>query len=159
MDKPQQAKETSAAYTTSAVTTIQLSAPTYDLLTRRAQQINRTPDALADEVLQRELEPAHPYVTLETSHGSTRAVLKETRTPVSVIIGYIQIGLKAEAFAEEVHPALTQAHIYDALSYYYDHRDAIDREIMENTEAVLRQQLRSHMRSEADFVKITGRSN
>ncbi len=138
------------------MTTIQLSEHTYELLARRARQTNRSPDALADEVLQRELQPAHPYIGTETSRWGVRAIVKDTGTPVSIIVGYVRLGLAPEAFAEEVHPALTPAHVHDALSYYYDHRDEIDREIEENAEGAGRLQLREQMRSDEDYLKITG---
>jgi uncharacterized protein (DUF433 family) len=135
---------------------IQISAHTYELLARRARQTNRLPDALADEMLQRELQPAHPYVEIETSPRGNRAVVKDAGTPVSVVVGYIRLGLAPEDFAEQVHPALMPAHVYDALSYYYDHREEIDREIAENTEQTGRLQLRERMCSEEDYLKITG---
>jgi uncharacterized protein (DUF433 family) len=135
---------------------IQISAHTYELLARRARQVNRLPDALADEVLHRELQPAHPYVEIEASSWGNRAVVKDAGTPVSVVVGYARLGLVPEDFAEQVHPALTPAHVHDALSYYYDHREEIDREIAENTEQAGRLQLRERMRSEEDYLKISG---
>ena len=139
------------------MTTVQLSAHTYEMLARHARQINRSPDALAEEVLHRELSPIHPYIRIEASRGGDRAFVKDAGTPVSVIAGYIQLGLVPDDFAEEVHPALTLAHVHDALSYYDDHREEIDREIAENTEETLRMRLASQMRSEQDLQKITGR--
>ncbi|HJW83658.1 MAG TPA: hypothetical protein VJ754_05075, partial [Anaerolineae bacterium] len=91
------------------MTTIRLSEHTYDLLARRARQINQSPDALADEVLHRELQPAHPYIEFEISASGPRAVVKDAGTPVSFIVGYTRLGLTPETFAEEVHPALTPA--------------------------------------------------
>ncbi|HKZ86899.1 MAG TPA: DUF433 domain-containing protein [Anaerolineae bacterium] len=137
------------------MTTIRLSEHTYELLARRAQQVNRSPDALADEVLSRELQPAHPYIELETYRSRSRAVVKDAGTPVALIVGYARLGLAPEAFAEEVHPALTPAHVHDALSYYYDHRDAIDRELAEDSEQAARLRLREHMRSDEDYLKVT----
>jgi len=139
------------------MTTIQLSAHTYDLLAWRARQTNRAPDALADEVLHRELQPIHPYIEFQTSRWGDRAVVKGAGTPVNVVVDYVRLGLAPEKFAEEVHPALLPACVYDALSYYYDHRSEIDREIAENTEEVHRLQLAARMRSEEDYQKITGR--
>ncbi len=136
--------------------TVQLSAYTYTLLAQRAKQIASSPDVLADEVLRRELQPTHPYITMEQSPWGKRAVVKESGTPVSVIVGYSQQGLAPEAFAEEVHPALTPAHVHDALSYYYDHHDEVDHEIAEATEAAARQQLRERMNSTEDYLRITG---
>jgi uncharacterized protein (DUF433 family) len=138
--------------------TIQLSTHTYELLARRARQIRRSPDALADEVLHRELQPVHPYVETQTSLRGERAVVKNVGTPISVIVGYAQLGLAPEDFAEEVHAALAPAMVYDALSYYHDHRTEIDREIADNTEETLRLRLAERMRSPEDNRRVTGRS-
>ena len=85
-----------------------------------------------------------------------RAVVKDVGTPVSIIIGYAQLGLAPEDFAEEVHAALVPALVYDALSYYHDHRAEIDREISENTDEALRIRLAEQMRSPEDYHQITG---
>ncbi len=106
----------------------------------------------------RRMSEVHPYVQVETTSRGVRATVSDAGTPVSIVVGYIRLGLAPEDFAEEVHPALTPAHVHDALSYYYDHRDEIDREIAENTEETARQQLAAHMRSEQDYKKITGQS-
>jgi uncharacterized protein (DUF433 family) len=138
------------------MTTVQLSTHTYELLAQRAKQVKSSPDVLADEVLRRELQPAHPYVTLEYSRWGTRAVVKEVGIPVSVVVNYTRQGLAPELFAEEVHPTLTPAHVYDALSYYYDHHDELDREMTESTEEKIRLRLREQMRSSEDYAQITG---
>jgi uncharacterized protein (DUF433 family) len=136
--------------------TVQLSTHTYDLLVRRARQVNCSPDVLADEVLHRELQPAHPYVEAQTSGRGERAVVKGVGIPVSLVVGYTRLGLAPEDFAEEVHHALLPALVYDALSYYHDHRAEIDREMAENTEEALRLRLAQQMRSIADYRKVTG---
>jgi hypothetical protein len=48
--------------------------------------------------------------------------------------------------------------VYDALSYYHDHRTEIDREIADNTEETLRLRLAERMRSPEDNRRVTGRS-
>jgi len=78
-------------------------------------------------------------------------VVKNVGTPISVVAGYARPGLAPEDSAEEVHAALAPAMVYDALSYYYDHRVEIDREIAENTEEALRLRLAERMRSTADY--------
>jgi len=138
------------------MTMIRLSEHTYDLLARRARQVNRTPDALADEVLSRELQPTHPYVEIETYRSRSRAIVKDAGTPVGLIVGYTRLGLAPEAFAEEVHPALTPAHVHDALSYYYEHQGAINRELAEDSEKGARLRLREQMQSDEDYLTITG---
>jgi len=136
--------------------TVKLSAHTYELLARRARQIQRSPDALADEVLHRELQPVHPYIETQTSLRGERAVVKDAGTPVSIIVGYARLGLAPEDFAEEVNVALAPALVYEALSYYHDHRVEVDREISENTEETLRKGLAERMRSTEDYRQITG---
>jgi len=136
--------------------TVRLSTHTYELLARRAQQTQRSPDALADEVLHRELQPVHPYIEIQTSLRGERAVVKDAGTPVSIIVGYARLGLAPEDFAEEVNVALAPALVYDALSYYHDHRVEVDREISENTEETLRKELAERMRSTEDYRQITG---
>jgi len=140
------------------MTTIRLSEHTYNLLAQRAEQTNRSPDALADEMLSRELQPAHPYIEIETYRSGSRAVVKGAGTPVSLIVGYTRLGLAPEAFAGEVHPALTPAHVHDALSYYYEHQEAIDRELAEDSEKGARLRLREQLRSDEDYLTITGQS-
>jgi uncharacterized protein (DUF433 family) len=160
MSDSKEIKEPGAAYSASNATagnTIRLSAHTYALLQRRARQVSRSLDAVADEMLQRELQPAHPYITSEISRWGERAIVAGTRIPVSAIVGYMRLGLKPEDFAAEVHPALTPAHVHDALSYYYDHLDEIERDIASHTEETARQQLRTLLPSEEDLAKISGR--
>ncbi len=136
--------------------TVQLSTYTYELLARRARQTRRSPDALADEVLHRELQPAHPYIETQTSLRGERAVVKDTGTPVGVIVEYTRFGLAPEDFAEEIHAALSPALVYDALSYYHDHRAEVDRELMEDTEKALRLRLAERMHFTEDYQRITG---
>jgi uncharacterized protein (DUF433 family) len=110
-------------------------------------------------MLRHELQPAHPYVGIEATESGSRAVVKDVGAPVSWIVGYSRLGITPEAFAEEVHSALTPARVHDALSYYYDHRDEIDREIEEDTECEARRRLREQMRSEDDYHRITGKKS
>jgi uncharacterized protein (DUF433 family) len=50
------------------------------------------------------------------------------------VVNYIlRQGLSPEELVKEF-PHLTLAQVYDALSYYYDHRDDIERELRDNTE-------------------------
>lgn len=56
-----------------------------------------------------------------------------------------QGGMAPEEIAEMYH--LTLGEVHAALSYYYDHRDTIDREIMEEDEEI--RQLGEHDRSPA----------
>ncbi|WP_447977988.1 DUF433 domain-containing protein [Candidatus Nitrospira bockiana] len=74
----------------------------------------------------------HPYIVSdqEVCGGSPR--LAGTRITVrTVVIATLLHGLTPEELLQH-YPHLPLAAIYDALSYYYDHREAIDREIAEH---------------------------
>ncbi len=58
-------------------------------------------------------------------------IIRGTRTPVRTIVGYYKQGLTVEEMLEGL-PHLTPAQIYEALSYYHDHLDEVEREIEEN---------------------------
>jgi uncharacterized protein (DUF433 family) len=85
-------------------------------------------------------EVLHPYV--ECRHGvhGGRPVIKGSRFPVSSIVQNHRRGLSVDEILQEF-PHLTPAEVHDALSYYYDHRAAMDREINELTDvaAAMRQ--------------------
>jgi uncharacterized protein (DUF433 family) len=80
----------------------------------------------------------HPHVVSQPGLAGGAPVVKGTKFPVRSVVQYVlRQGLTPEELAEEF-PQLTLSKIYDALSFYYDHREAIDREMNENTEAHFR---------------------
>ena len=137
------------------MTIVTLPENTYRLLRQRASERARTPDELANEVLQRELAPPHAYIEVVTLTGGPTAVLKGTRIPVSILVGYVALGETPQSIVEEVLPSLTLAQVHDALSYYYDHRVEIDEERAENTEASAQARLRARL-GEAAYHRLTG---
>lgn len=63
-----------------------------------------------------------------------------TRVPVRAIVGYYKLGLSVEEILEGM-PSLTAAQVYDALSYYHDHQEEIEREIQDNRlESIMKRQ-------------------
>ena len=79
------------------------------------------------------VEVSHPYIErVEGVHGG-RPVIKGTRFPVSSIVQNHRRGLPVDEILREF-PHLTPAQVYDALSFYYDHRAQIDQEISELTD-------------------------
>ncbi len=134
---------------------VRLPEVTYRLLLQRATEKLRTPDDLADEVLRRELTPKHPHIEVVHMTGGPTAVLKGTRIPVSILIGYINMGETPHSIAEKVLPHLTLAQVHDALSYYDDHQTEMDRERAENTEEAARTRLRERL-GEENYRLITG---
>jgi uncharacterized protein (DUF433 family) len=74
----------------------------------------------------------HPYIVSdpEVCGGSPR--IAGTRITVrTIVIAILLHGLSPEELLSH-YPHLSLAGIHDALSYYYDHREAIDREIAEH---------------------------
>ena len=76
------------------------------------------------------VDVVHPYVEQRAGVQGGRPVIKGTRFPVSSIVQNYRRGCTVEEMLQEF-PHLTPAQIYDALSYYHDHRERVDREIAE----------------------------
>jgi uncharacterized protein (DUF433 family) len=82
------------------------------------------------------------------------AVIRGTRIPVSMVVGYIEMGQTPQSIVESALPHLTLAQVYDALSYYYDHQAEIDQERAENVEAAAQARLRERV-GNANYQRIT----
>ena len=84
-------------------------------------------------------EVLHPYVEHRPGVQGGRPVIKGSRFPVSAIVQDYRRRLSVEEILRDF-PSLRPAEVYDALSYYYDHRAEIDQEIVELTDldAVMR---------------------
>lgn len=137
------------------MTTVTLSPTTYQWLQRKAQESARTPDQVADELLRQQLTPKHAYIEVIEKAAGPQAVIKGTRVPVSIIIGYFRIGETPESLVKNILPYLTLAQVYDALSYYHDHQAEIEQELSENTEEHTRAYLREHL-GEEGYLRVTG---
>ena len=76
----------------------------------------------------------HPYIVVRRSLCGGSAVIAGTKFPVRSVVNYVlRQGLSPEELVKEFRH-LTLAQVYDALSYYYDNRGAIDAELAEHTE-------------------------
>ncbi|MFQ5856227.1 MAG: DUF433 domain-containing protein [Anaerolineae bacterium] len=137
------------------MSTVTLSKTTYQWLQRKAQESARTPDQVADELLRQKLAPEHAYIEVVDKIAGPQAMIKGTRIPVSIIIGYLRMGETPESLVENILPHLTLAQVYDVLSYYHDHQDEIEREMTENTEEYGRAYLREHL-GEEGYLRVTG---
>lgn len=112
---------------------------------------------MAEEILRQQLAPRHAYIEVVEKPTGSQALLKGTRIPVSVIIGYLRLGETPESLVGRIFPHLTLAQVYDALSYFHDHRDDIEQELLENTEEHGRANLHEHL-GEAGYLCVTGQS-
>jgi uncharacterized protein (DUF433 family) len=133
---------------------ITVSEALYEMLQREASRRERTPDALAEEMLAQELLPQHPHVELVTGRGGPRAVIRGTRVGVDVILGYTRAGHSPEAIADEILPHLTPAQVYDALSYAHDHPELLAA-LDEHSVAAWQARLRARLDPE-DYARLTG---
>ncbi len=135
--------------------TVHLSDSTYRKLRQKARARQQSPDQLAEEWLREKLARPHAHIEIVEKISGPRAMVRGTRTPVSLVIGYLKMGETPESLVEEVLPYLTLAQVYDALSYYHDNTEEIERELAENNEAHWRAYLRAHL-GERGYLKITG---
>ena len=136
---------------------ITLSDRTFKLLADRAEQLKRSPAEVAEEVLTQHLSPPHAHIELVQTSVGLRAMLKGTRIPVSIVVGYLQAGETPETLTQEVMPHVSLAAIHDALSYYYDHKDEIDHERAENSEETSKKYLREQL-GEDGYRRLTGQA-
>jgi uncharacterized protein (DUF433 family) len=134
---------------------IQLSAKTYEQLQHRARAEAKTPDQIAEALLQSQLTSQHPHITIVERYGGPQPVIKGTRITVSDIVELIRLGETAETLVQTILPQLTLAQVYDALSYYYDHQAEIDAIRQKNTAEYSRTLLREKL-DDAAYRRLTG---
>lgn len=74
----------------------------------------------------------HPHIASLPDYCGGSPVIKGTKFPVRSVVNYIlRQGISPEELVREFSH-LTLAQVYDALSYYYDHKEAIDRDMQED---------------------------
>jgi uncharacterized protein (DUF433 family) len=74
----------------------------------------------------------HPYVIRVPGVAGGRPVIRDSRTAVWHIARLFRAGYTASEIAQEFDH-LSLAAIYDAISYYLDHRSEVDADIAANT--------------------------
>ena len=60
-------------------------------------------------------------------------VIKGTRIAVRTIAGYYQLGMTPDEILQSL-PHLKQSELHAALTYYFDHQKAIDRDLKQNAD-------------------------
>ena len=71
----------------------------------------------------------HPYISINTKISKGSPVITGTRIRViDIAIEYDRLGLTPDQIID-AHPHLTLEAIHDALSYYYENRIMMDKEI------------------------------
>jgi uncharacterized protein (DUF433 family) len=70
----------------------------------------------------------HPYISRKKEVQGGRPVITGTRIPVSTIVAWYKAGKEVYEILN-MYPQLSPSQIHDTLSYYYDHREEIEKEI------------------------------
>jgi len=73
-------------------------------------------------------QTAHLHIEKDPSKYEGKAVIKNTRIPVASIVNHYRSGMSVEEILEG-YPSLTPAQLFDALSYYFDNKDEIDKDL------------------------------
>ncbi len=80
----------------------------------------------------------HPYIVVRNHIQGGEPTIRGTRVAVRSVVQYIlRQGMAPEALIKEF-PQLSLAALYDALSFYYDHRPLVDKLLREQTEGAWR---------------------
>ena len=81
-----------------------------------------------------EIRLEHPYIVIEEGICRGSPIIKGTRIPVWAIVRYYKkLNYPVEEILEQM-PMLSPAQVHDALSFYYDHKEDIDRELELNAD-------------------------
>jgi uncharacterized protein (DUF433 family) len=82
--------------------------------------------------------PQHPYIERKPGVVGGEPVITGTRIAVRVIAVWHRMGNSVDEIVA-MYPHINHAQVYDALSYYYDHKPEIEQFIAENDEDAVRQ--------------------
>lgn len=83
--------------------------------------------------IKKEKKSKHPYIERKKGVCGGEPAITGTRISVSLIVELERSGNSVDEIVA-MYPHITHAQVYDALSYYYDHKDEIDKIIEENKE-------------------------
>ena len=75
-----------------------------------------------------QIRTEHLHIEKDTDRYEGKAVIRNTRIPVASIVNHYRSGMNIEEILEG-YPSLTPAQLFDALSYYFDNKEEIDREL------------------------------
>jgi len=84
---------------------------------------------------------AYPHVTSDPKICGGSPIIAGTRFPIRSVVQYVlHYGLTPEELVGRFSH-LSLAQVYDALAYYYDNREEIEKDIAENTEEAVHQHI------------------
>lgn len=79
----------------------------------------------------------HPCIVKDKKIAGGEPIIKGTRTTVRAVVEWWKFGAAPEEIKENL-PYLSLAQIFDALSYYDDHREEIEGYIAQNKPVALK---------------------
>ena len=74
----------------------------------------------------------HVYIVRNKEICGGRPIIKGTRIPVKAVVIYYKMGMTIEEILDG-YPRLTPAKAHDALSYYHDHQEEIEKDIEQDS--------------------------
>ncbi len=83
--------------------------------------------------IRKEKKLKHLYIETRKGVCGGEPVIAGTRISVSLIVELERTGYSVDEIVA-MYPHITHAQVYDALSYYYDHKEEIDKIIEQNKE-------------------------
>ena len=82
------------------------------------------------------VQTEHPHIVQMEGVCGGRPIIAGTRISVRTIVERVGLGDSPEQIVED-YPPLTLAQVYDALSYYHEHKSEIEAEMAANKEALV----------------------
>ena len=91
------------------------------------------------KAMKRALSPkaiGHLHIIMKKDICGGAPIIKGTRTSVANIAGYYLMGLSPEEIQREL-PHLNPAQVYDAIAFYFDHKEMIDQDLEKDREELV----------------------
>lgn len=115
-----------------SVTSLTISSQMYDHLSQQARSAHLDLNELAETLLRGQLQPTdHPYVARRGGQRGGSPVIRGSDVPIWLIVAMWRAGDSLDDIGQ-AYPYLNPAALYDAISYYFDHRQEIEAEIRQN---------------------------
>ena len=83
----------------------------------------------------------HKYITKNPEQYSGSPIIVGTQIPVKAIIIHYQSGMPIEDILDG-YPSLTPAQLFDALSYYHDNKEEIEKDIENDSFEIIKNEFK-----------------
>jgi uncharacterized protein (DUF433 family) len=93
---------------------------------------------------------AYPHIITSPRNAGGAPIIKGTRIAVRAIAGYYQLGMSVDEILQSL-PHLIQSQAHAALTFYFDHQKAIDRDLRRNSDV-------NYWRKQVNRVATAGRA-